>query len=70
MNETFILCNTYHMIVYSDFVPNVEARYQVGWFNIGLVGIMLLINVFVISFSQLKDFLWKLKIKLLSKKQN
>ena len=36
-NELCILLNTYFMIVYSDFVRDPEARYEMGWYNLGIM---------------------------------
>ena len=57
------------MIVYSEFVPDVNARYQVGWVNIGLVLGMVLVNILTISASQLKEYIWKLRMKMLRDNQ-
>ena len=49
VNETLVLANCYFMVLYSEFVPDVHVRYKLGWINIALIGIMILINVVMIG---------------------
>ena len=49
VNETLVLANCYFMVLYSEFVPDVYVRYKLGWINIALIGIMILINVIMIG---------------------
>ena len=52
INETFVLSNTYFVIIYSDFVPEPEVRYGAGWVNCALLLVMILTNLCSILFHQ------------------
>ena len=54
LNESLVLISFYYMIIYSEFVPDVNARYLVAWFNILLVAMMILINIGFSTFGSLK----------------
>ena len=49
INEVLILLNAYFLIMYSDFVPDPEVRYLMGWVNIGMLIIMMGFNVFIMG---------------------
>ena len=45
MNEFLILLNTYFMIIYSDFVPDAQIKYLMGWVNLSVIICMVVVNV-------------------------
>ena len=51
-NETVILVITYFMVVYSDFVPEIETRFLMGWFNLFLIMALMVVTVFIIVGNQ------------------
>ena len=41
---------TYFMIIYSDFVPDVEAKYTMGWVNlVMLMGLILVSALWIMT---------------------
>jgi hypothetical protein len=48
MNETLILSTSYFMFVFSDWIPDVEIRYNVGFYLMYLVAAMSVINFIII----------------------
>ena len=49
INETLTLVCTYGLIIFTDFVPNPEARYQCGWVLIGITCGILTLNIAVLG---------------------
>ena len=49
LNEVLILLNSYFMLIYSDFVGVVEARYQMGHVNIYIVVALVSVNLGIIT---------------------
>ena len=67
VNEVCVLGNTYFLIIYSDFVPEPEIRYGIGWVNISLLVLMILINLSVIIIKQIVNGKHWCKIRKLKK---
>jgi len=40
----------YHLLIFTEFVPNVETRYLVGWSAIGFTLIVILANIGVMVY--------------------
>ena len=55
-NEVLVLISFYFMIIYSEFVPDVEARYNVAWVNICLIVGMVAYNIGFSMRSQAKEY--------------
>ena len=55
MNESNLLFFNYSMLLFTDFIPSVEIRYQLGFVFIGIVVIILSINLALISKSMFQD---------------
>ena len=51
-NELCILLNTYFLIVYSDFVPDAYARYQMGWYNLVIMIAQVIISGSLVVINQ------------------
>ena len=45
VNEAFVLLAAYIMLLYSEFVPNFETRYYIGWLHIGLFACNVMVNL-------------------------
>lgn len=54
-NELVILLLAICMVVFTDYVPDVEARYNFGWVFLGIIGIDTAINVVVMLVCAVKD---------------
>jgi hypothetical protein len=48
VNDIFVFLLSYFPFVYSGLVPNPESRYEIGWFQVTLIGFMFLANVAVV----------------------
>ena len=48
-NETLILFNSYFMIIFSNFVPDVEVRYKMGWYNLAVIFGIVIVNLGIIG---------------------
>ena len=48
VNDMFVFLLSYFPFVYSGLVPNPESRYEIGWFQVTLIGFMFLANVAVV----------------------
>lgn len=44
----------YNMICFSNFVPDVNSRYTIGFFCVFIVGLHLVFNLFLILFTNFK----------------
>ena len=63
VNETFVLIAAYVMLLYSEFVPDYDIRYYIGWFHIGLFAGNLVVNLSIMVYESCG------KIKLVCKKK-
>ena len=57
------LIATYGLIIFTDFVPNVEARFQCGWALIAITMTILVINMLTMISLTLKDTFRTIKLK-------
>ena len=48
LNECFVILTTYIMHAFSLFIPDHNVRNDIGWFYIGLVGVVFVLNLSVI----------------------
>jgi hypothetical protein len=48
LNESFVIATVYIMHGFSFFIPSHSTRYKIGWFYIGIVGIVFILNLAVI----------------------
>jgi hypothetical protein len=44
INDIVVFILSYFPFVYSGLVPNPESRYEIGWFQATLIGLMFLLN--------------------------
>ena len=56
MNEVINLVVTYHYLLFTNFVDDIEMRFYIGWSSIGLTILLISINMLII----LKDFLYNI----------
>ena len=68
VNETVILLITYFMIIYSDFVPDIETRFLMGWCNLVLIMCLMAVTIFIISSNQIYLLYRDLKLKYIKYK--
>ena len=54
INETLTLLATYGLVLFTEFVPSPNARYQVGWVVVGITGAILTLNISVMVITGLK----------------
>ena len=69
VNETLILLNSYFMLLYSDFVIDVKARYTMGWSNIGVIVALVCSNLVLMTYIQGRNAYQKIKLVLFKRKQ-
>lgn len=68
-NEALTLCCTYSLIMFSAFVPDAATRYLCGWYLIGLVVLILLINLTVMICVSGKQCHRRAKLKHIRRKR-
>ena len=66
-NELVILCTSYLVLVFSDYVPNVEERYQFGYGYLGFFAFETMINVIMLLVITVRDILKFFKRRRLTK---
>ena len=54
-DEVCILCLSYIAMCFTDFVPDPEARYDIGLYYIGINSLMILVHLVLILYSTLKS---------------
>ena len=69
-NEILTLINSYFMFLFSDFVPDLKAKYHVGWVNIGVIVALVLINMSIITIVQGKQVCRRAQLKYLKRKHS
>jgi hypothetical protein len=57
INDIVVFILSYFPFLYSGLVPNPESRYEIGWFQVTLIGLMFLANVAVV--------IWKTIIEMM-----
>ena len=62
MNECLILIGSYGLMVFTEFVPDVETRYKNGWAMIAVVAFTIGINMMFLIGSNIKDICRKIKL--------
>ena len=68
-NEVFLMLSLYLMQCLTEFVPEAETRYMIGFVLCGIVGINLASNMGVLVVSSIKNFIWKIKVYRFKRKQ-
>ena len=59
------MLNCYFVLLYSDFLSDVEVRYQVGWVNVGFLTLMILTNAVVIISSHLYSMIRAIRLRVI-----
>ena len=57
VNDMFVFLLSYFPFVYSGLVPNPESRYEIGWFQVTLIGFMFLANVSIVICKSIIDII-------------
>ena len=47
-DEIMIMLNCYFLFMFTEYMPDRELRYTLGWVNIGFLATLLLVNMLVI----------------------
>jgi hypothetical protein len=68
VNESILMMTCYHFILFAGLVYDVEAKTSIGWSLAAFVALLLVFNVAVILFANIRQFrakftLWKLRRK-------
>lgn len=50
VNEIFTLFINYYLFIFTEFVPDVQVRYTMGFYYINLVGLIFAFNISLIAF--------------------
>ena len=53
--DAFLLVCAYHLLLFTDYVPDVEIQYMAGWSYILVICIMLSLNIFEFVGMAFKD---------------
>ena len=61
MNEAVIIVCSYYLFLYTDYLPHIEVRYAVGWFNIFTIALAVLLNFVYLVKSNIRDFIFGIK---------
>ena len=69
VTEIVILFSTYFMMIYSDFVPDLEARYLMGWINISMIIAVILVALLSIFMVQSYGFYRLIRRKIFQQKR-
>jgi hypothetical protein len=68
LNECFVILTVYIMHGFSFFIPSRDVRYDIGWFYIGIVGVVFILNLSVMIQKAVLFVLMKIK-QFTAKKQ-
>ena len=69
-NECLTLISTYTLFVFTQFVPEPEARYKIGWALVGVVSISLASNILIIFHESAVSSIRRLRMKYQRRKYN
>ena len=54
-NEIMVLLSGYVMFLYTEFVPDYETTYLIGWFHVGLILVVLMGNIGIMCSINMKE---------------
>ena len=66
-NEYLITLCSYFLFLYTEFLSNKGIRYDMGWINIVLIGLAILLNMAYQIQLNIRNILWAMKIRKLKK---
>ena len=55
MNEFFIILCTFHLFCYTDWIPDLEVRANIGLFNAYMISLMMLLNMMIVVYYSVKS---------------
>lgn len=67
-NEVLILLNSYFMLIFSDMVLDKYARYVMGWANLSIVLLLVIVNLILICVTTGALVIHKVKLMYLKRK--
>jgi len=50
-NEVTIMICTYHLFLFTEYVPDAQVRYMIGWSIVGVTTFNILVNILVVLVS-------------------
>lgn len=62
-NEVFTLFSTYLMIIFTDFILDVEYRYSLGSKSIGAIILVILLNITIVFYDIISGIIFQFKKK-------
>ena len=63
-NEACLALITYFLFMYSDFLPDEDLKYLIGWAQVVLLGINIFVNCYGVLKTMLKDTYNLIKLNL------
>jgi len=60
-NEAFVMFAIYHLVIFTDFVPDIETKYLMGWSCIAVTSFNMLVNLTIVFIETMVDLHHKLK---------
>jgi len=69
LNECFIFAAAYPLFAFTDWVSDLDARYNYGWFIVGVICLNVLFNMIVATVLVISDACKKLKIYLIRRRK-
>ena len=66
LNEFLIYISVFFSLIYTDWLPDVELRYAIGFFYAGIAGSIAAINISIVIYDMLKQI--KKKVNPVCKK--
>ena len=67
-NEILILFNSYFLLIFSDMVLDLHARYFMGWLNLGVIITLIIVNLSIITVTTGANTCHSLKMMYLKRK--
>lgn len=64
-----VLIISYSLLVFSDFVADKKAQYQIGWVVCILIGVQIVSNIGIIIFVTIKNFIHLCKLKRIKRQR-
>ena len=63
-NDLFVVTCAYFPLLFTDLIPTQEDKYYIGWFNSGIIGILVTVNLVVMVMTAYQDMKKKISYKI------
>ena len=70
VNETFIILCSYFLVIFSAFLSDAEARYISGWYLVGLVVFLVILNLAAIQFKGISHIVRYCRLRFIRHKNS